>query len=171
MGTIISGILKSLRDYNYIVSYSKAIEFCYLYSPVFKELPTFPKYFKPFKDMSNRTYYYINDYHQYSLEMLEDDERQKALAIIYIFVVGVTGEEIVRMTNEFMGTQFDMLKKQQPNFEVNVFPYQDFMDMGIKFNESYGYNYPIAFEEAMNSYDIKYDKDTKVAVFAAEFSR
>lgn len=122
--------------------------------------------------MRDRTYYYINDYHQYSLEMLEDDERQKALAIIYIFVVGVTEEEIASMTDDLvLDKKYKMLLEQIPTFEVNIFNYNEFIGMGIRFNESYGYSYPVAFEEAMSTYDLKYDKDTKIAIFSAEFSR
>jgi hypothetical protein len=172
MGNVIANVLQNLRDYNYVIPYVKAIEFCYLNSPIFKERPFFPKYFEPFKNMRERTYYYINDYHQYTLEMLEDDERKKALAIIYIFVVGITQREQDIILNNYAGGEdFQRLLKQEPVFEMNVFPYREFTDMGIRFNEVYGYTYPIAFEEAMSHYDLSLTDSTNIAVFGAEFSK
>ena len=172
MATIIANALQNLRDYNYVIPYAKAIEFCYINSPIFKERPFFPKYFKPFKDMRSRTYYYINDYHAYTLEMLKDDERQKALAIIYVFVVGITPQEIEMIQSDWAGSSdFQMLLHKDPIFEMNIFPYQEFVDLGMRFNETYGYTYPVAFEEAMSNYDIPFTKDTKIAVFGADFSK
>jgi hypothetical protein len=171
MGSMIYDLLQNLRDYNYILPYAKAIEFCYLNSPLFKEPPYFKKYFLPFKEMRSRTYYYINDYHQYTLEMLKDDQRQKAVAIIYIFVVSPTDKEIDDMSKWEEHNELALLMGKEPVFQLNVFCYSDFIDLGIRFNEVYGYTYPVAFEEAMAYYDIKFTDDTKIAVFGAEFSR
>lgn len=173
MATLIRNALENLRDYNYILPYAKAIEFAYIQSPLFKERPYFPKYFLPFKGMRERTYYYINDYHQYDLSMLEDDERKRALAIIYIFVVGIRPAEIEMIQNSaWAGSQqFDLLLRREPSFEMNLFPIREFAELGIKFNESYGYTYPIAFEEAMISYGIPVDTHETVAIFAANFSK
>lgn len=171
MGTLIGNAIQNLREYQFVLPYATAVEFAYLNSPIFKERPFFPKYFAPFKDMRNRAYYYINDRNQYTDEMLEDDERQKALAIIYIFIAGVTEQEIEMIRGDWAGSsEFQMLLRQDPIFEMDYHPYGELIDAGTRFSENYGYQFPIDFDKAMSNYDIPHDDTTMVAIFSAENS-
>ena len=168
MGTPLSDALEKLRDYNNIMSYSSAMEFCYVNAPLFVMLPSYNLHFSPFNSIHNNTYYYIGDYHQYSLEMLADDERKKALAIIYIIIVGLTQAEVDMVLSSKGIKQLSDIG--QP-YEFNVYPFGEFNDLGPRFREAYGYVYPLELDKLTGLYNLDLDPDSKVIVFTERLSR
>jgi hypothetical protein len=163
--------IEMLADHYNILSYSKAMEFCYINGSMFKFRPTYKHYFHPFFAFKGSTYYYIADFNQYSPEMLEDDERTSALAIMYIIMIGLSDEEISSLENRTAqaNASFRPLFDSQPLYMFTSFPISEFYDLGDEFNKRYGFTFPIKFDKISDMYGIPHtDDDRKVAIFSLE---
>lgn len=163
--------LQLLADYKYVLSYSKALEICYLYSPLFFNKPYFPKHFKPFESMRHRTFYYINDYYLFSLNSDDRKHNRKALEIIYVIVVNITPEEI-QLFDDLNNRNIRFFKENHPRYELaSLLTYDSIVEMKDTFNENYGFIYELDFVKAMECHDIVYDDYAQIAIFVEDLSR
>lgn len=144
------------------------MEFCFINAPLFKFRPTYKHYFHPFSSLKHQTYYYIADYNQYSLKMLEDDERIQGLAIVYIIVVGLTNEESEKM---FSQTNLAHLYETAPYFSASAFPIEEFYNLGTTFNETYGYTFPIDFAQITEMYDIPKNENNEILILGLDVAK
>jgi hypothetical protein len=176
--------IEMLKDHHNILSFSKAMEFCYIHGPLFKVHPTYKQYFHPFHAFKGSAYYYIADYNQYSPEMLEDDERKTGLAIIYIILIGLSDEQITSLETRAIEASAlsapsldsrplepQSLDSFLRTYTFSSFPISEFYDLGDEFHKRYEFNFPIKFDKISDMYGIPHtDDDKRVAIFSLELS-
>lgn len=158
-----------LKEYANILPFSTAVEFSYINAGLFKFFPKYPRYFHPFSLFKDRTFYYIGDYNNYTPEMLEDDERKAALAIMHIIIFGLTEEETAQLSRISCHKGLKHLCEMEPKYNITIFPIEEFYDLGKDFGSKYDFTEiaPIDFVAMAEMYDLpKFDKDRQVVIFS-----